>query len=123
MRRTGSGHAALAALALLLVAMPAWASIEFYQTADRTEVGTEDVFQLTVVVVEPPEGAQVQFPAPEDFASLSHQPRPTGSGACISADLLAMGGAKAVRQKDFNGPSDHLVPRIAEHVFRRAIER
>ncbi|MCY1080964.1 BatD family protein [Archangium lansingense] len=71
MRRTGSGHAALAALALLLVAMPAWASIEFYQTADRTEVGTEDVFQLTVVVVEPPRDAQVQFPAPEDFEVLS----------------------------------------------------
>jgi BatD DUF11 like domain len=71
MRRTGSGHAALAALALLLVAMPAWASIEFYQTADRTEVGTEDVFQLTVVVVDPPDNAQVQFPAPEDFEVLS----------------------------------------------------
>jgi hypothetical protein len=61
----------LAALALLLVAMPAWASIEFYQTADRTEVGTEDVFQLTVVVVDPPDNAQVQFPAPEDFEVLS----------------------------------------------------
>jgi hypothetical protein len=71
MRRTGSGHAALAALALLLVAMPAWASIEFYQTADRTEVGTEDVFRLTVVVVDPPENAQVQFPAPQDFEVLS----------------------------------------------------
>ncbi|HYO69412.1 MAG TPA: BatD family protein [Archangium sp.] len=71
MRRTGSGHAALAALALLLVAMPAWASIEFYQTADRTEVGTEDVFQLTVVVVDPPDNAQVQTPSPEDFEVLS----------------------------------------------------
>ncbi|HZH14936.1 MAG TPA: BatD family protein [Archangium sp.] len=71
MRRTGSGHAALAALALVLVAMPAWASIEFYQTADRTEVGTEDIFQLTVVVVDPPDTAQVQFPAPQDFEVLS----------------------------------------------------
>ncbi|AKJ06452.1 oxygen tolerance protein BatD [Archangium gephyra] len=71
MRRTGSGHAALAALALWLVAVPAWASIEFYQTADRTEVGTEDVFQLTVVVVDPPDNAQVQTPSPEDFEVLS----------------------------------------------------
>ncbi|WNG60275.1 protein BatD [Archangium gephyra] len=71
MRRTGSGLAALAALALLLVAMPARASIEFYQTADRTEVGTEDVFQLTVVVVDPPDTAQVQFPSPGDFEVLS----------------------------------------------------
>ncbi|WNG34640.1 protein BatD [Archangium violaceum] len=71
MRRTGSGHAALAALALLLVAMPAWADIEFYQAVDRPEVGTEDVFQLTVVVVDPPDNARVQFPAPEDFEVLS----------------------------------------------------
>ncbi|HYO54348.1 BatD family protein [Archangium sp.] len=71
MRRTGSGHAALAALALLLAAMPAWASIEFYQTVDRTEVGTEDIFQLTVVVVDPPDNAQVRFPTPEDFEVLS----------------------------------------------------
>ncbi|MGZ3459826.1 MAG: BatD family protein, partial [Archangium sp.] len=60
-----------AALALLLAAMPAWAAIEFYQKVDRTEVGTEDVFQLTVVVVDPPDNAEVQFPAPEDFEVLS----------------------------------------------------
>ncbi|HEX8438921.1 BatD family protein [Archangium sp.] len=71
MRRTGSGGAALAALALLLAAMPAWAGVEFYQTVDRTEVGTEDIFQLTVVVVDPPDNAQPQFPAPDDFEVLS----------------------------------------------------
>ncbi|HEX8537576.1 MAG TPA: BatD family protein, partial [Cystobacter sp.] len=71
MRRIGSGHAALAAIALLFAALPAWAEVEFYQTVDRTEVGTEDVFQLTVVVVDPPDNAQVQFPAPEDFEVLS----------------------------------------------------
>jgi hypothetical protein len=71
MRRTGSGGPALVVLALLLAAMPAWASIEFYQTVDRTEVGTEDIFQLTVVVVDPPDNAQVQFPAPDDFEVLS----------------------------------------------------
>ncbi len=71
MRRTGSGGAALAALALLLAAMPAWAGVEFYQTVDRTEVGTEDIFQLTVVMVDPPDNAQLQFPAPDDFEVLS----------------------------------------------------
>jgi len=71
MRRTGSGHAALAVLALMLVAMPAWADIEFHQSVDRTEVGTEDTFRLTVVVEDPPEDAQVQFPAPRDFEVLS----------------------------------------------------
>jgi hypothetical protein len=71
MRRTGSGHAALAALALLLAALPAWADIEFYQTVDRTEVGTEDIFHLSVVAVDPPDGAQVQFPTSGDFEILS----------------------------------------------------
>ena len=71
MRRTGSGGAALAALSLLLVAMPAWAAVEFYQTVDRTEVGTEDVFQLNVVVVDPPDDAQVQFPPADGFEVLS----------------------------------------------------
>jgi hypothetical protein len=71
MRRTGSGCVALATLCLLLTALPAWAAGEFYQTVDRTEVGTEDVFQLTVVVVDPPNDAQVQFPAPEAFEVLS----------------------------------------------------
>jgi hypothetical protein len=61
----------LAVIALLLTAMPAWAAIEFYQAVDRNEVGTEDVFQLTVVVVDPPDNAQVQFPAPDDFEVLS----------------------------------------------------
>jgi len=71
MRRIGSGRATLAALSLLLAAMPAWAEVEFYQTVDRTEVGTEDVFQLTVVIVDPPNDAQVRFPAPDDFEVLS----------------------------------------------------
>ena len=73
MRRTGSGGPAWLVLAALLAAMPAWASIEFYQAVDRTEVGTEDVFQLSVVVVDPPDNAQIQFPAPDDFEVLSSQ--------------------------------------------------
>jgi len=73
MRRTGSGGSAWVVLAALLAAMPAWASIEFYQTVDRTEVGTEDVFKVSVVVVDPPDNAQIQFPAPDDFEVLSSQ--------------------------------------------------
>jgi hypothetical protein len=71
MRRTGSGGAALLALTLAL-ALPALAAEPvFTQRVDRTEVGTEDTFRLIVQVVNPPAGAQVQFPAPEDFEVLS----------------------------------------------------
>jgi hypothetical protein len=71
MRRTGSGQTALLAVLALLAASPAWAEIEFYQSVDRTEVGTEDTFRLTVVVVDAPPSAQVQLPAPRDFEVLS----------------------------------------------------
>src|SRR5215218_8367740 len=73
MRRTGSSGGALLALTLTLAAaLPARAAEPgFTQRVDRTEVGTDDTFRLTVEVVEPPEDAQVQFPAPEDFEVLS----------------------------------------------------
>ncbi len=74
MRRTGSGPAALAALSVVLVALvalPARADVEFYQTVDRTEVGTEDIFQLTIVVKDPPGDAQVQLPNADGFEVLS----------------------------------------------------
>ncbi|MBU8899277.1 protein BatD [Corallococcus sp. H22C18031201] len=73
MRRTGSGRAAWFAVLALLATAPAWADdIEFYQTADRTEVGTEDAFHLTVVVVNAPANAQVRLPQSEDFEVLSN---------------------------------------------------
>ncbi|MBS1153666.1 MAG: BatD [Myxococcaceae bacterium] len=59
------------ALALLLVASPAAADVEFYQTVDRDKVGTEDTFRLTIVVAGAPDGATVQFPAPADLEVLS----------------------------------------------------
>lgn len=71
MRRTGSGQMAVLAVLALLAASPAWADIEFYQQVDRTEVGTEDTFRLTVVVADAPPSAQVQLPAPRDFEVLS----------------------------------------------------
>ncbi|MBK7858247.1 MAG: protein BatD [Archangiaceae bacterium] len=68
MRRTGS-HSALLLLGLLTAAT-ARAEVEFYQTVDRTKIGTEDTFHLTIVVGDAPEGATVQFPAPNDFEVL-----------------------------------------------------
>ncbi len=59
------------ALAMLLLATPALADVEFYQTVDRDKVGTEDTFRLTIVVAGAPDGATVQFPAPADLEVLS----------------------------------------------------
>lgn len=59
------------ALAVLLLAAPAMAEVEFYQTVDRDKVGTEDTFRLTIVVAGAPDGATVQFPAPADLEVLS----------------------------------------------------
>ncbi len=72
MRRTGRALAAATVLlAVSLAAAPARAEVEFYQTVDRQKVGTEDKFHLTIVVGDAPEGATVQFPAPNDFEVLS----------------------------------------------------
>ncbi|ATB49800.1 BatD family protein [Corallococcus macrosporus] len=74
MRRTGSALGVVFAVFALLATAPAWAAsddLDFYQTADRTEVGTEDTFRLTVVVVDAPPNARVKLPESEDFAILS----------------------------------------------------
>lgn len=68
MRRIGS---AAAVLALLLAAGQALAATEFYQSVDRTEVGTEDTFVLTVVVSNAPEGAELRLPRSDAFEVLS----------------------------------------------------
>ncbi|MBL8956483.1 MAG: protein BatD [Myxococcaceae bacterium] len=66
MKKTGSALA----LATVLFAAAAHAEVEFYQTVDRQKVGTEDTFRLTIVVGNAPEGATVQYPAPNDFEVL-----------------------------------------------------
>ncbi|WP_375761148.1 BatD family protein [Corallococcus exercitus] len=92
MRRTGSGRTALLAVLALLATAPAWAAdIEFYQTVDRTEVGTNDTFKLTVVVVDAPSNAQVRLPESNDFEVLSSS---RGSQRSISLS----GGGPAVIQ-------------------------
>src|SRR5687767_4798703 len=50
MRRIGRARIPVAALAALLLAVPAAAAeVEFSQSVDRTEVGDEDTFRLTIV--------------------------------------------------------------------------
>jgi len=91
MRRTGSGWTALLAAVALLASAPAWANIEFYQKVDRTEVGTEDTFRLSVVAADAPPSAQVQLPAPKDFEVLSSS---RGSQRSIE---LSGGGPAVIR--------------------------
>jgi BatD DUF11 like domain len=56
---------------LVAVAAPAEA-IEFYQTADRVQVGTEDTFRLTVVMSDAPDDAkEPTFPSSNDFEVLA----------------------------------------------------
>ncbi len=68
-RLTGSGAALLSCALLSSSALAD--DIEFYQTVDRDEVGTEDTLRLTVIVSGAPDTAQVQLPAPQDFEVLS----------------------------------------------------
>lgn len=66
MRRIGNSLALLG----VLVASAALAETQFYASVDRNQVGTEDTFQLTVVVTDAPEGAQLKFPSSDDFEIL-----------------------------------------------------
>ncbi|WP_224365311.1 BatD family protein [Hyalangium versicolor] len=92
MRRTGSGWTALLAGLALLASAPVWAAdIEFYQSVDRNEVGTEDTFRLTVVAVDAPPSSQVQLPNPKDFDVLS-------SSQSSQRSIQLSGGGPAVIQ-------------------------
>jgi len=72
MRRTGSPGAWALCVALLLVSRGAVAAdVEFYQVVDRNELGTEDVFRLTIVSTNAPDGAKLKLPASDDFEILS----------------------------------------------------
>lgn len=101
MRRTGdskgsTGRTVAVALALLVavpaVAFAAQGQLEFYQAADRTEVGTEDVFQLTVVTSNAPAGAQLKLPSSPDFEVLSRS-----ESTQMSYQLLG-GGPGVIKQ-------------------------
>ncbi|NMO22430.1 protein BatD [Pyxidicoccus fallax] len=93
MRRTGSANRALLAVLALLATAPAWANddLDFYQTVDREEVGSDDTFRLTVVVVDAPPNAQVQLPESDDFEVLS-------SSRSSQRSISLSGGGPAVIQ-------------------------
>ncbi|MCI0572147.1 MAG: BatD family protein [Myxococcaceae bacterium] len=92
-RRTGSAGALPAAavlMAALLAASPARAAEpELSLRADRTEVGTEDVFRVTVVVSGAPEGAELELPESPDFETL-------GSSQGTTRSISIMGGGAPV---------------------------
>ncbi|WP_163995248.1 BatD family protein [Pyxidicoccus caerfyrddinensis] len=93
MRRTGSARGALLAVLALLATAPAWANddLDFYQTVDREEVGSQDTFRLTVVVVDAPPNAQMQLPESDDFEVLS-------SSRSSQRSISLSGGGPAVIQ-------------------------
>jgi BatD DUF11 like domain len=62
------------AAAIVVASSAAAAEVEFYQTVDRAEVGTEDAFQLTVVTVNAPQDAQLRLPDLSQFEVLSNTP-------------------------------------------------
>lgn len=94
MTRTGSALGVVFAVFALLATAPAWAAsddLDFYQTVDREEVGTEDTFRLTVVVVDAPANAQVKLPESDDFSILS-------SSRSSQRSISLSGGGPAVIQ-------------------------
>ena len=70
MRRTGRAAFGPLICMLLAFAGPARAEIELSQGVDRTEVGLDDTFRLTVTVSDAPDSAQFQFPFGSDFSVL-----------------------------------------------------
>ncbi len=77
MTRTGDALIAAAILLALAVATPARAqdeSLEFYQTADRAEVGIEDTLRVTVVLQNAPRGSKLELPSFDGFEVLSRSP-------------------------------------------------
>ncbi|MCL2179193.1 MAG: BatD family protein, partial [Cystobacterineae bacterium] len=58
-------------LLLLLCSPLAWAELEFFQSADKTTIGLEETFQLSIVVSDAPPNAQLQLPSSNDFEILS----------------------------------------------------
>lgn len=60
------------ALALLLVSSAALgAEVEFFQTAEPRELGTDDTLRLSIIASNAPADARVQFPETDDFEVLS----------------------------------------------------
>ena len=62
---------ASSALALLLSATPALAEFAFSQAIDHEKVSTDDTFQLTILVIDGPEDAQIDYPPYADLEVVS----------------------------------------------------
>lgn len=71
MRRTGRPRTRGIGLAMILASGAALGEVEFYQRADRAEVGLEETFRLTIVVSDAPDSADLQLPSGSDFEVLS----------------------------------------------------
>ncbi len=71
MRRIGSASVRCTAIVLWGFCAPALAEIDISQSVDRTEIGLDDTFRLTVSVSDAPDSAQLQFPIGTGFDVLS----------------------------------------------------
>lgn len=93
MAKTGRALIVLVTAALAAPGSALAEEPEFYMTADRTKVGTEDVFRLDVVVSNAPRGASLALPqATHDFETLS------SSNSSQTSFSLGTGGSGVIKQ-------------------------
>ena len=90
MRRTGSPLAAAAVLALAASALAAEAPV-VSQEVDRAEVGTDDIFTLTVRAVDAPSGASLQLPDVPTVETI-------GTSRGVESSIRFGGGGPRVQQ-------------------------
>ncbi len=90
MRRTGSPLAAAAVLALAASALAAEAPV-VTQEVDRTEVGTDDIFVLTVRAVDAPSGSSLQPPDVPTVETI-------GTSRGVESSIRFGGGGPRVQQ-------------------------
>src|SRR5215471_10116291 len=90
MRRTGSQLVTAIALALAASALAADAPV-VTQEADRTEVGTDDIFTLTVRAVDAPSGSSIQLPDLPTVETI-------GTSRGVQSSIRFGGGGPRVQQ-------------------------
>src|SRR5215472_16202256 len=90
MRRTGSHLVAIAVLGLAAAAQAADAPV-VTQEVDRTEVGTDDVFVLTVRAVDAPSGSSIQLPDVPTVETI-------GTSRGVQSSIRFGGGGPRVQQ-------------------------
>jgi len=90
MRRTGSPLAAALVLALAHAALAADAPV-VTQDVDRTEVGTDDIFVLTVRAVDAPAGSSLQLPDVPTVETI-------GTSRGVQSSIRFGGGGPRVQQ-------------------------